>query len=283
MKILLTGATGFFGQAVLRASPESEHKIRCVIRTGTADRLALHGHKIDAVETPDLFAQDSAWWAQTCQGVDLVIHAAWYAEPGKYLTSHLNLPCLSGTLALAEGALAAGVSRFVGIGTCFEYDVSHGHLSIETPLAPETLYAATKASAFLTLTNLFRGTDTAFMWARLFYLFGAGEHQNRLVPYLHTQLRAGQVAELSSGRQVRDYMNIDAAARMLFKDVSMDIEGPSNICSGRARTVAELACEIADEYGRRDLLAFGARPDNLVDPPTIVGVRPEHDAYHSPV
>jgi dTDP-6-deoxy-L-talose 4-dehydrogenase (NAD+) len=38
-------------------------------------------------------------------------------------------------------------------------------------------------------------------------------------------------------------------------------------------TVRELAERIADEYGRRDLLRFGARPDNLVDPPCVVGVR----------
>ena len=36
-------------------------------------------------------------------------------------------------------------------------------------------------------------------------------------------------------------------------------------------TVREIAEKIADEYGRRDLLRFGARPDHL-DPPCIVGV-----------
>ena len=33
----------------------------------------------------------------------------------------------------------------------------------------------------------------------------------------------------------------------------------------------KLAQEIASIYGREDLLNFGARPDNLVDPPTIIG------------
>jgi dTDP-6-deoxy-L-talose 4-dehydrogenase (NAD+) len=50
-------------------------------------------------------------------------------------------------------------------------------------------------------------------------------------------------------------------------------QGPVNICSGTPVTVRELAERIADEYGRRDLLRFGARPDNLVDPPCVVGVR----------
>ena len=38
-------------------------------------------------------------------------------------------------------------------------------------------------------------------------------------------------------------------------------------------TVRELAERIADEFGRRDLLRFGARPDNPVDPPCVVGIR----------
>ena len=50
-------------------------------------------------------------------------------------------------------------------------------------------------------------------------------------------------------------------------------KGPVNICSGKPITVRELAERIADEFGRRDLLRFGARPDNPVDPPCVVGVR----------
>ena len=81
-----------------------------------------------------------------------MIHVAWYVEPGKYLDSPKNLDCLIGTLALAKGAVNANVSRFVGIGTCFEYDLKEGYLSTDTPLRPLTPYAAAKASAFITLS-----------------------------------------------------------------------------------------------------------------------------------
>ena len=50
-------------------------------------------------------------------------------------------------------------------------------------------------------------------------------------------------------------------------------QGAVNICSGEGVTVRQLAERIADEYGRRDLLRFGARPENIFDPPRIVGVR----------
>jgi dTDP-6-deoxy-L-talose 4-dehydrogenase (NAD+) len=52
-------------------------------------------------------------------------------------------------------------------------------------------------------------------------------------------------------------------------------QGAINTCSGVPISVRALAEQIADEYGRRDLLKFGARPDNLVDPPRVVGVRDE--------
>ena len=50
-------------------------------------------------------------------------------------------------------------------------------------------------------------------------------------------------------------------------------QGPINICSGKPVTVREVAEAIADEFGRRDLLRFGARADNLLDPPCVVGIR----------
>ena len=49
--------------------------------------------------------------------------------------------------------------------------------------------------------------------------------------------------------------------------------GPVNICSELPVTVRELAERIADEYGRRDLLRFGARAENAFDPPVIVGIK----------
>ena len=52
-----------------------------------------------------------------------------------------------------------------------------------------------------------------------------------------------------------------------------NVTGPVNICSGVPITIRALAERIADEYGRRELLRFGARPDNAFDPPHIVGVR----------
>ncbi len=202
-----------------------------------------------------------------------MIHVAWYAEPGEYLQSPKNLDCLAGTLRLAQGAAEAKVRRFVGIGTCFEYDLSAGHLSIQTALRPSTPYAEAKAAAFAELSRLLPQQGVEFAWCRLFYLYGEGENERRLVPYLRGKLMAGEPAELTSGEQIRDYLDVRDAGRMIVEAALGAVQGPVNICSGVPTTIRQLAERIADEYGRRDLLRFGARPDNLVDPPCVVGVR----------
>jgi dTDP-6-deoxy-L-talose 4-dehydrogenase (NAD+) len=185
----------------------------------------------------------------------------------------LNLDCLAGTLNLARAFAAEGGKRFVGVGTCAEYDLTVGLLTPDAPLAPTSLYAACKASAFQVIGRYLESERVSFAWCRLFYLYGQGEDELRLVPYIRKQLEAGQEALLTSGGQIRDFVDVEEAGRMIADVALGHSEGAVNICSGTPVTVRELAESIADEYGRRDLLRFGARPDNPFDPPKVVGVR----------
>ena len=142
-RILITGATGFVGRQVVQALCKANVQITAVVRPGK-ESFQNQPNVRWIVCSPDIFQESTEWWAQQCKGIDVVIHAAWYAEPGKYLQSPKNMNCLTGSLNLAKGATIAGIMRFVGIGACFEYDLSTGVLSIDTPLKPLTLYASAK-------------------------------------------------------------------------------------------------------------------------------------------
>lgn len=267
--VLLTGATGFVGRQIHKALIRQGDRVRAVVRAGTAERL---GWEAQVVATPDLFAQGAPFWAQAAQGVDAVVHAAWIATPGLYLTSPQNLDCVRGTLALAQGIAAAGVSHFVGIGTCFEYALPGEQLTVDAPVRPDTLYATAKLATFQMLEAFFAGGPTTFSWARLFYLYGEGEHPSRLVAHIKAKLAAGEVARLSAGTQVRDFLDVEAAGAMVARVVASRQPGAINICSGEPVTVRQLAERTADALGRRDLLEFGSAPPRPGDPTAVVGV-----------
>lgn len=266
-RILLTGATGFVGRQILRELLAQGAEVHVVLRGGKAPPQGV----ATAHVTDDLFSEDEAFWRAACEGIDTVVHAAWYAEPGKYVTSQKNLACMAGTVQMAEWAASAGVKRFVGVGSCFEYDLEAGYLKTTTPLVPNTPYGAAKAGTYLALSRALPCLGPSFAWCRLFYLYGEGEDSRRLVPYLRACMEAGTPAELTSGDQVRDYMDVAEAGRRIAEVALSSAQGAFNISTGVPLTVRQLAERIADEYGRADLLRFGARPDRPDDPKCVIG------------
>jgi dTDP-6-deoxy-L-talose 4-dehydrogenase (NAD+) len=271
-KFLLTGATGFVGRQVLRNLLKNQIAVRAIVRKNKEIFFKDQNPKIELITTNDLFKESVDWWAEQCKGIDTIIHVAWYAEPQKYLQSIKNIDCLKGSLNLAKGAIKSGIRRFVAIGTCFEYDLSAGDLSINTPLKPLTLYSKSKVRLYTLLSRLLPAKSIEFSWCRLFYLYGEGEDERKLVAYLHKKLSKNQIVELTSGKQIRDFLDVSEAGRMIVDLAISKQQGPINICSGIPVTIRQLAEKIADEYGCRDLLKFGAKPDNLIDPPRIVGL-----------
>lgn len=272
-KVLLTGATGFVGRHVMNQLSNHDVGITLVVRNAEKIQTSHNSRVEEVIVTDNLFAESVEWWKVRLKGIDTIIHVAWYAEPTLYLLSPKNLECHQGTLNIALAAAQSGVRRFVGIGTCFEYDVSKGMLSVDTPIKPLTPYAGAKSATYMILSRWLPSQGVEFSWCRLFYLYGEGEDHRRLVPYLHKKLSSGEPAELTSGHQIRDFMDVADAARQIVCKAFGNESGAFNVCSGMPVTVRQLAENIADEYGRRDLLKFGARPDNLIDPICIVGVK----------
>ncbi len=271
-KILVTGSTGFVGRQVIRALTQNDVELSLIVREKSKDKVILFPNVSNVITTKNLFSESSSWWAEKCKGIDIVVHLAWYTKPNDYLKSSKNKDCLKGSINLAKGAIQAGIKRFLGIGTCVEYDLTNGIVSVNTPLKPTTPYATSKATLFKDLQKRLSKNFIEFVWCRLFYLHGEGEDPRRLIPYLRKKLELGEFADLSNGNQIRDFLDVRKAGDIISKITLNNQVGAVNVCSGISTTVRQLAEKVADEYGRRDLLRFGTRPDNLTDVPSIIGV-----------
>ena len=269
MKVLLTGASGFVGRHIVKNLVERGASIRATCRGNRELPAGID----ERVHVDDLFSADKDQLAALLDGVDLVIHAAWYVEHGDYVISPKNLAALAGTVRLAEAAIEARVPRFVGLGTCFEYDFNAPMpLSPDALLKPATPYGAAKAAAFSALSSAFSHAGLSFGWARLFYLHGEGEDPRRFAAYIRSSLLQNRTAELSSGRQIRDYIDVSDASKMIIDFSFSNVEGSVNICSGVRRSVRDLAIMIAKRLGKQNLLRFDPENDRQSEPHEISGI-----------
>lgn len=265
-RVLVTGASGFVGRHVLPPLAGAGVEVHTAGRRPPPCGIGRH-HTIDLL--------DPAAAEAVVQAVrpTHVVHLAWTVEHGAFWSSPANLDWCAATLRLARACADAGTARFVGVGTCVEYDWSDGGVrdrTEEDALRPATLYGTAKASTCAVLDAFFRGAGAAFAWARLFHLFGPGEDPRRLVGSLLAALAAGQPAQLASGRPVRDLLATQDAGAALAALALSDVAGPVNVASGEAVSIADLALELARIAGRADLLRLGARPDPSGEVPRMV-------------
>ncbi len=254
--VLITGATGFVGRAVLAELLTKGVNIREIKRghRKNGETALSQDTRHQVIHTPDLFAENVNWATKVCSNVDIIVHLAWYVEHGKYQESPKNLDCLIGSLTLAKGALEAGISRFVGIGTCAEYDLTQSPLTVDSPLKPQSPYSAAKCATYLALSQIFKSSGTEFSWCRLFYVYGQGEDHRRLVPTLRSNLAAGKQTILKHGDSVVDFINVKDAAVQITDVVLGQAHGSFNVSSGAPITIKNFALTIADEYGHPDLI-----------------------------
>jgi nucleoside-diphosphate-sugar epimerase len=260
-RVLVTGAGGFIGRHVTPLLAASGWDVHGVTSRDRPPHSALTWHRANLLDAGDR--------ARLITAVEpsALLHLAWSSEPPGYWTDPANLNWLAATLELARLFKNHGGERLVGAGTCAEYDWRAGIcVERQTPLAPRTLYGATKAASGTVLEAYGVQTGLSVAWARLFFLFGPHDSPARLVPSLVRRLAFGQPARCQTGRHARDFMHVADAAAALVATLESKLEGPVNLGSGTALHVEVVARHIAATLDTPGLLTVedGPPDDALV-------------------
>jgi nucleoside-diphosphate-sugar epimerase len=251
-RVVITGASGFIGRALVRACLLESLEVHAVSRRRPPDLPQVTWHEVDLLDP----AGRADWIGAI--GAETLVLGAWCAEPPGYRTSPDNAGWAESTVRLARAFADAGGRRVVGIGTSAEYDQDAGLCDeLRTASAPANAYGEAKLAAGRQVLCLCADAGVPAAWLRLFSQYGPFEHPTRVVAHTIRSLLAGRPVASTDGRQRRDFLHVSDVGRAVCAVASSGATGVINIGSGQAVPLRDVLLRIGEVTGRGDLIHFG--------------------------
>lgn len=247
MKILVTGATGFVGQHVVRWLVNHGYNVTA---TGTSTEKAKTFDWFDKVTIIpcDYFAEDRNYY-EFFGEPDLLIHLAWKGLPNYMMRFHMeeNLPV---EMRFLRSFAESKKTKIAATGTCYEYGVVNGCIAEDHPTNPNTVYSAAKDALRRYLEFLAAEFGISWNWIRLFFLYGEGQNPKSLLPLLEAAVARGDKEfPMSGGEQLRDYLPVEKVAEYVCRIALSEVDGVVNCCSGDMISVRRLVEDRVAELG----------------------------------
>jgi nucleoside-diphosphate-sugar epimerase len=247
VRVLVTGASGFLGQATAAAVRDAGHEVRTFQRRPSG---------VAGVQDVAGTMTDDAAIARAVDGVEAVVHLAakvsLAGDPADFARVNVE-----GTRSLLGAARAAGVRRFVFVSSP---SVAHTGSSLvgadAGPAEPSRArgdYARTKAAAELLALDS-DAPDFAVVAVRPHLVWGPGDTQ--LIGRIVERARAGRLPLLDSGAALIDTLYVDNAATAMVAALERATDDGVHgnayvVTNGEPRPVADLLAGICTASGVR--------------------------------
>jgi nucleoside-diphosphate-sugar epimerase len=240
--ILVTGAGGFIGSAVVKVLLESGASVRALVGPPGATLRPLPS-EVDA-NVGEI--TDSQVVESVAIGIDTVIHLAGlpsvrssFEQPASYADVHVT-----GTATLLSACRKANIRRFIYVSSAEVYgrpktDPAHE----EHPAEPRSPYGAAKLGAehFVRAFSVAYGMDCIIL--RPFSVYGQGLPTGSVLGSILEQARHCSELTLADLRPVRDYVHVTDVAAACAAATSAPLPGCTviNVGTGRGFSVHDLA------------------------------------------
>jgi nucleoside-diphosphate-sugar epimerase len=243
-RVLITGAGGFIGAALVRALAQSETVIASDLDGNAGDAADFCACDItDARQVDELFDRDR---------FDTIIHCGAISGPMVMADRPLDVWRINvmGTAHLLEAVRRQGIGRFVLCSSCSVYGAMNGAtIDEETPPDPGSFYGASKLSAEQAMIGYVREHGVNAVALRLAWVYGPGRRTPTTLEDLVRATLDGRSIEIAaSPAEMTHYVYIEDVVTGLIA-ASRSSALPRlvyNISAGRGVSMAQLAATLQE-------------------------------------
>jgi nucleoside-diphosphate-sugar epimerase len=260
--VLVTGAGGFIGAALVRRLVELEATVRALVGPAPGGDLVAPppGVLVAYGEITERRALDGLFEGAACvyhlAGPPSVVGS--FLEPARTQSVHAG-----GTALVLERCIAARVPRLVHVSSAEVYRAAAWRVAEDHLRAPCSPYGAAKLAAEIVLESCAAPGGVQATIVRPFSIYGPGASPRSLIASLVAAAARGEPLCVADPTPVRDYCFVSDAVEAIVRAGMR--EGAAtrayNIASGQGVSVDDVARAVLRAAGRRDLGVIAGAPD----------------------
>ena len=247
--LLILGGTGFIGKHVVLRAIKEGYKTYVLCRNipNTNERIKkVHYISCDLKKRDDIRVLENYKFNYVINLSGDIVHNDLKNGGISIIEIHLNALIYLISILPRDNLLG-----FIQIGSSDEYGCSSApqyENQIEKPFSPYS-YAKFAATHFVKYLNRVEGFPGKIV--RPFLIYGPGQDENRLIPYVIKKSLNDEIIEISSGNQIRDFLYVqDAVDAIFLAMVNNKVNGKIiNIGSGKPVKVKYLVEKIVKQVG----------------------------------
>jgi dTDP-6-deoxy-L-talose 4-dehydrogenase (NAD+) len=170
---------------------------------------------------------------------DVAVHLGWGGIPNfDWNTSLMNS---IGSLRFARACFHLGIPRMVVAGSNQEYGRLGGSVSEDQEPHPSTAFACSKVALSEWLAGFEVERPSSVVWARIFFVYGAGQRSKALLPSVLTHLSRGLLFSPTNPDSVIDMIHVrDVVSCLLTLCNPSARGGVYNVGSGVPHKVSDV-------------------------------------------
>lgn len=256
--IIVTGATGCVGSAVVRRALAKDIFVTCIVHKGSKRLSNLPAD--DRIKIVECNLSDYA--TLNLEGeYDAFIHLSWEKTFGASRDdAEVQTRNIQYTLDAVHLAHRCGCKVFVGAGSQAEYGVQTVPLTPGLPVKPESGYGIAKYAAGKLSAMLCKSLGLRQNWVRILSVYGPNDGENTLISYVIRELKAGNSPELTKCEQIWDYLYADDTGDAILAVAEKGIDGKAYpLGSGIGRRLSEYIEDIRQTINPPVEVKFGAK------------------------
>lgn len=256
--IIVTGATGAVGSAVVRRALVKGIRVTCIVHQGSKRLGNLpQDENLKIVE-----CNLSDYKILQMEGqYDAFIHLSWEKTFGASRDdAEVQTRNIQYTLDAVQLAHRCGCTVFVGAGSQAEYGVQSVDLTPELPVKPESGYGIAKYASGKLSAMLCKSLGMRQCWVRILSVYGPNDGENSLISYLIREFKAGNSPQLTKCEQMWDYLYADDAGEAILAVAEKGVDGKAYpLGSGNGRRLSDYVNNIREVINPDVQVLFGAK------------------------